>query len=125
MKKIMILLAISLLVSTSAFAAGALSVSVSTGFPTAGQQLLGGSTDATNKIGKTSTGVEVGMLVVSTGTGYSLVTQHKSGTKAFGSSYDSTAIYATIADGNPGTVILAVPTATDTTNFAGTTWKPM
>ncbi|MEZ4484965.1 MAG: hypothetical protein R2864_10355 [Syntrophotaleaceae bacterium] len=36
--------------------------------------------------------------------GYALMTQHKSGTKAYGTSYDSTAIFQTVAtDTDPGT----------------------
>jgi len=73
-------------------------------------------------IGKTSTGVGIGLLCVAEGTGYSLVTQHLNGTKAFGSSYDSTSIFA-IDVSNVGAPQLGVPTATDTTNF--TTWTPL
>jgi len=81
------------------------------------------ATEDTALIAKMSTGVAVGWNT--TTNGYALVTQHKSGTKAYGSSYDSTALYQTVADGVPGTPILAVPTATDTTDFVGTDWKSM
>ena len=123
MKKILALLAVSLLVSSAAYAAT--SLTISSGFADAGKELVGAAASGgvTSRIGKTSTGVGLGMLTSTTG--YSMVTQHKSGTKAFGSSYDSTAIFTTVADASPGSVVLGVPTATDTTNFAGTAWKPM
>ena len=126
MKKILMLSAICLFAASSAFAAA--SLTIETGFDDAGKELVGAaeSGGTTSRIGKTSTGVGLGMLVDDTsGAGYAMVTQHKSGTKAFGSSYDSTAIYTTIADGTPGTVILDVPTATDTSDFDGTDWKAM
>lgn len=94
-------------------------------FTTTGAELHGDTATAaldTALIGKTSTGVSVGWKTQVNG--YAIVTQHKSGTKAYGSSYDSTALFQTIADGTPGTVILGVPTATDTSDFDGD-WKKM
>jgi len=95
MKKIVILAAISLLTATSAFAAASLTLSVdSTGLTLYG--LKTGTADNTSPlIGKTSTGVGIGMKVDATaGAGYSVETQHKNGTKAYGSAYDSTSIYS-------------------------------
>jgi hypothetical protein len=96
MKKIVILAAISLFTASSAFAAGtSLTLSLSsTGLSVTGVKT--GTAGATSPlIGKTSTGVGVGMLVDATaGAGYSLETQHKNGTKAFGSAFDSTSIYS-------------------------------
>ena len=126
MKKALTLIAISLLISSSAYAGT--NLTIATGFGDAGKELVGAASEGgtTSRIGKTSTGVGLGMLVDGTsGAGYAMVTQHKSGTKAFGSSFDSTAIYTTVADGTPGTVILDVPTATDTKDFSGTDWKAM
>lgn len=124
MKKILILTAVLALVATNCFAiaSGATgAMTLATG--TTGLTLHADSATATAttaRIGKSSTGVGVGWNT-SVG-GYALVTQHASGTKAYGSSYDSTAIYQS-ADGTPGTVILANPTATDTGSFSA--WKPM
>ena len=116
------------MVSTSCFAGD--TASGATGsivFTNVGLELHGAPATATNStalIGKASTGVGVGWNTKTTG--YALITQHKSGTKAFGSSYDSTAMFMTIAEGTPGTVIDAAPSATDTTDFAVTaTWKVM
>lgn len=126
MKKIMILTVAITLAASSAFAGS--SISIADGFPNAGKVIRGDATTAsatTALIGKLSTGVEAGILCdVTNGAGYSMVTQHKSGTKAFGSAYDSTAIWSYIGETTPGTVILAVPTATDTSDFTAS-FKPM
>lgn len=126
MKKIFIFVASLLVVAPSAFATD--NVTIGT-WGDAGKELRGARASVSSSsalIGKTSTGVGLGMRLDATnGAGYALVTQHKNGTKAFGSSYDSTAIYTTIADGTPGAVILNVPNGTDTAYFTGTDWKAM
>lgn len=126
MKKIFILAVAFLLIVSSAWAATNVT---NTAFGNAGQELHGHASTATKTtplIGKTSTGVGLGMLVSAAGTGYSLVTQHRNGTKAYGSAYDSTSIYATVSEGTAGTVILAVPTATDASDFSSSAkWKAM
>ncbi|ABK99271.1 hypothetical protein Ppro_1657 [Pelobacter propionicus DSM 2379] len=71
-------------------------------------------------IGKTSTGVSVGLLTSSLG--YAVVTQHKNGTKAFGSSYDSTSVFSSTV--TEGTALLTVPTAITSADFTGT-WTSM
>lgn len=96
MKKIVILTAIALFTATSVFAASGTTVSLS--LSTTGLSLYGvksGTASSTSPlIAKTSTGVGLGMAVDGTsGAGYSVETQHKNGTKAFGSSFDSTSIY--------------------------------
>jgi len=127
MKKIIILTLVLIVAASSAFAAASLSIDST--FADAGKELRADPATAsatTALIGKTSTGVDIGMLVDATnGTGYSIVTQHKSGSKAFGSSYDSTSLFTTVSDGTPGTVVLAVPTAITTADFAAATWKTM
>jgi hypothetical protein len=128
MKKIIVITSILLLTATSSFAAIASGATGDMSFNSTGLALHaagsgGTATTSTALIGKTSTGVSVGWTT--NVNGYALVTQHKSGTKAYGSSYDSTAIYQTVTDGTPGTVILAKPTATDTASFTGTNWKAM
>ena len=129
MKKILIFTAILMLAATSSFAAtdvtstdaGVMSLAASTGL-----ELHGDATSATKDtalIGKCSTGV--GVAWATNVNGYALVTQHKSGTKAYASSYDSTALYQSITDATPGAEVLANPTNTDTTDFSGTNWKKM
>jgi hypothetical protein len=93
MKKTMIvLLALSVcFLAGNAFAAGG---SLSSGSVT---DLAGGTLHATTPagadIGKMSTNVIVGATYSSTG--YAIDTYHNSGTKAYGTAYDSTGIYWT------------------------------
>lgn len=120
MKKIIILAAISLLVASSAFASGTLTISLtSTGLSVWGAKTGDTAASGTNLIGKTSTGVGVGMFSASTG--YSTITQHKSGTKAFGSSMDSTAIYSIPVTAGTATT---GPTTADSALFTGS-WTTM
>jgi len=124
MKKIFIFLAACLFFSHAAIADD--NVAIGT-FDDAGKELRGHSSTAsatTSLIGKTSTGVGLGMLTDVAG--YSVVTQHKNGTKAYGSSYDSTAIYTTVEDVTVGTAYLDVPGATDTSDFSDDTeWRTL
>jgi len=95
MKKIVSLTALFLFVASSAFAGASVTLSLST----TGLSLYGlktGTADNSSPlIAKTSTGVGLGIIVDATaGAGYSVETQHKNGTKAFGSSFDSTSIFA-------------------------------
>lgn len=120
MKKILILTTVLAFAATSCFALASGATGTMTLTTDVGLTLHGSTTGVaaaadTAQIGKNSTGV--GVAWNTSTAGYALVTQHKSGTKAFGSSYDSTAIFQYIKDASPGTVILAVPTATDTTDF--------
>jgi len=122
MKKIMVITALLLSVSTMSFAATSISIDLSGGKSTTGKTVYGAVTGSTADasspiIGKTSTGVGVGMLTGATG--YALVTQHMSGTKEFGSSYDSTSLFA--KDTAVGTVPKVVPGASDTSDFSGWT----
>jgi len=97
MKKIVILTAFVMLYASSAFA-GASATATALALTITGSNLYGAkgaSTAATTSsplIGKTSTGVGVGWKTDPAG--YALATQHKNGTKAFGSSFDSTSIYS-------------------------------
>jgi len=92
MKKIIILVAISLFSASSAFAASSITLGLTnTGLSLWAAKTASGAVSGTNLIGKNSTGVSVG--VTTSATGYGLKTQHKNGTKAFGTTYDSTAIY--------------------------------
>ena len=97
MKKIIILTAISLFAATSAFAGSAATIPAPTlasdtlGLSVWASTTVGGAASGTNLIGKTSTGVGVQMSTAATG--YAVVTQHKNGTKAFGTSFDSTSLF--------------------------------
>jgi len=121
MKKIVVITALMLLASTAAFAGTTVKMDL-TDKANTGLTLTGAenSTASYQLIGKTSTGV--GLAMITDPQGYSLATQHMNGTKEFGSSYDSTSIYATDV-ATVGTPVVATLTATDTTNFDG--WKPL
>lgn len=62
----------------------------------AGKTIVGGTnadgTENAKNIGKLSTSVALGFNVAAGG--YAIITQHGQGTKAFGTSHDSTAIYS-------------------------------
>lgn len=126
MKKIIVITSVFLLVATSSFAAIASGVTGALAFTSTGLTVYADTTTAsasTTQIGKTSTGVSVGWRT--NVNGYALVTQHKSGTKAYGSSYDSTALFQSTGEVTPGTVKLATPAGTDTVSFTGSGWKTM
>lgn len=125
MKKILVLTTTLVLAATSCFALASGATGTMTLTTDVGLTLHGDRTTATAttaSIGKLSTGVGVAWRTSTAG--YTLITQHKSGTKGFGSSYDSTAIYGFTGEKVPGTPALAVPTAIDTTDFV-TGWKAM
>jgi hypothetical protein len=124
MKKIVMLVAFSMFAASTAFASGPsitmdadlLATNAKTGLTVYGHKTA--ATPSTSQIGKTSTGVAVGLLT-SIG-GYSLVTQHKNGSKAFGSAFDSTSIYS-IGVSTKGVPMLPVPQTTGSTDFASWT----
>ena len=125
MKKIIIITALLLFVSSSAFAATTVSIpnpitKAATGKTLYGATTASGASDTSPLIGKTSTGVGVGVFCNAAGTGYSMVTQHLNGTKAYGSSYDSTSMFSNDV-ATVGVPLLAVPTAIDTTNYSSWT----
>ena len=122
MKKIVTLLALF----TFAFAGSASAAALASGSVTTsdGLSVYGGinATVAASAtavlIGKTSKGVKAGFAYTSTG--YAVNTKHNSGSKAFGTAHDSTAIYTTeLAVG----AALTAPSAADNTSFA--TWTAM
>ena len=124
MKKILILTVIATFFATSAFAGATIAMASPLTKATTGKTVWAASTGtaaATDTlIGKTSTGVGVGIRTLVTG--YALTTQHVNGTKAYGSSYDSTSIYFLDVD-TVGTPKLGTPTQVDTTDFV--TWTIM
>jgi hypothetical protein len=123
MRKIVLFISISLFTATSVFAAGS---SLTLSLSTTGLSLYGAksgtATNASPLIGKTSTGVGVGIIVDATaGSGYSLMTQHKNGTKVFGSSFDSTSIFSKeVTAGTADTTTLT----TGASQFSGS-WTTM
>jgi len=125
MKKILFISFFLLFVGSVSSVMAATSISMSFASGKTGLSLYGDDTTAsstTELIGKSSTGVGVGCFLNGTeGDGYALLTQHKNGSKVYGTSYDSTSIYS--EDATVGTVKLAVPTATDTTDFVS--WKEL
>ena len=125
MKKIFVLSAALVFVASNCFALDSGATGTMTLTDDVGLELHADADTATADtalIGKLSTGVGVGWKT-ETG-GYALVTQHKNGTKAYGTSYDSTAIYQYKGEVSPGSPALAVPTATDTSDFTSD-FKPM
>jgi hypothetical protein len=133
MKKILIINAAILLLATAAYAGDNVTMTsdLASTSSKSGLTLYGGknSGDAANTgdaaqklIGKTSTGVSVG--IKSSSLGYAIVTQHKQGIKAYGTSHDATAVY--MVDAVKGTAYLAVPTAIGSDNFVtDTKWSSM
>jgi hypothetical protein len=124
-KKISILAAIALFVTTSAFAgtnagpATGATLLVTDG----GKSLWGAAASAgptTTLIGKNSTGVSVGAY--STALGYGITCQHINGTKAYGTSQDSTALYSFDVTATKGAFKL-LPAATGSGQFS--TWVSM
>ncbi len=95
MKKIAIFTALAILcVTASAFAADTITM-VLTDKTTTGKSVYASTTTTatagTGLLGKTSSGVGIAMFT--SATGYAMDTQHMSGTKAYGTSYDSTSIF--------------------------------
>lgn len=117
MKKIVLFNILVLLVASSAFAAENASTAAS--FSTAGKKVIGsGGPASAASIGKLSTKVALGWKT--SATGYAINTQHQQGTKAYGTSYDSTSIFVT--DVKIGTAT-AVPSKSDSGSFSG--WTTM
>lgn len=133
MKKILVITAVLVFAASSSFAAiatgatGTMDLAGSTGLELHGDVAGGTATADTALIGKGSTGVSVGWNT--SVNGYAIMTQHKSGTKAYGSSYDSTSLYQTTAtDTQPGTPAYNSGDlgATDTTDFTSANgWKAL
>jgi len=124
MKKIIIINLLALFVASVAFAA-----TVDMNFDTTGKTLYGAKTGVTidpgeagtTILGKTSTGVSIGAN--SEDTGYSIQTQHKNGTKTYGTSFDSTAIF--VKDVTKGTEDTTGVTDPDSTGFLTDGWSSM
>lgn len=116
--------ALALMIGIAMFSSSvamAVTVAPAGGVTAAGVQIYGDSTDATTAsstlIGKLSKGVILGAHF--SPTAYAVNSKHDSGTTAYGTAYDSTAIYKT----EIGSTVLAFPSALDNTSFSS--WTSM
>lgn len=124
MKKIIIVNLLALFVATGAFAATITLDLTKTGLTVYGAKTgvtITPGAAGTTVIGKSSTGVSVGLNSVDTG--YSVQTQHKNGTKSYGTSYDSTAIF--VKDVEKGVADTSGTSDPDSTGFLTTGWSSM
>ena len=127
-KKISILAVVTVLITSSAFAAGSSSPTLDMALATAttGLSLYGakGAASLTSPlIGKNSTGVGVGVQTSSVG--YSIITQHINGTKAFGTSFDSTAMVSADVATKGSPLMVKPATSVFSTAFTTGTWTSM
>jgi hypothetical protein len=136
MRKVIIINLLALFVASAAFAESAITSGTSAAInfttPATGLSVYGAAAlpvvnspnapaAGTVLIGKNSTGCGTGWNTSTTA--YAIETQHIQGSKAFGTSYDSTAIYQIdVSKGTP--VDTAGPTTSDSGAFA-TNWTTM
>ena len=122
MKTLMFVLAVFFMFASTGFAAaGSALVITDTGLELHASDTAGGSSATSPLIGKTSTGVGIGW--VTSTTGYALSTQHKNGSKAFATSFDSTSLFSTDVTTIGTSMVTTAWTNTDTTDFK--TWKEL
>lgn len=117
MKKIIIAGLLVVMTATSSFAA--LSSAVVFDATHMGMGIVADTVLST--IGRLSSKNSLGFLMTVTGGGYTLISQHQLGTRSFGSSHDSTAIFWTPETKGTGHV---VPTTAAASYFA-TGWTVM
>ncbi len=117
MKQLILLIIISLSVSTSAFA----TATTPTGVSDVEGQSMRATAPAELLIGKASKGVLFGWRTAATG--YSISTYHTSGTKSYGTSYDSTALYFSDIGENQAGTFAAPSSSVAEEAFAG--WNEM
>ena len=124
MKKILILTAFALSVTSASYAG--VTISLQTTMADPGKAIFAmkatgtTATNASPLIGKCSSGVGIGMKTDPSG--YALITQHKSGTKAFGSAFDSTSLY--VHDETTGAYDTTT-IGTGSTTFADAAWSTL
>lgn len=127
MKTLMFVLVTSLLLASNGFAATNAATSAlvitDTGLELHASDTATGSSATSPLIGKCSTGVGIGWNTATTG--YALATQHKNGSKVFGTSFDSTSLYAKDVATIGTTEFDSALTKTDTTDFSGDGWKAL
>ena len=118
MKKIIILMVIALSFSTQAYAVTA---TTATGVGTVGGETLTATAPATLDIGRASKGCLFGWTT--SATGYTVVTYHMQGTKFYGTSYDSTALY--FLDVGTAATLTAPDSSDSDEAFPTDTWTTM
>ncbi|MSM38207.1 MAG: hypothetical protein GJT30_01095 [Geobacter sp.] len=119
MKRTLIAISLVLAAASTSFAAATANIV----WADAGKNVVGGndaSVTTPKQIGKLSTGVSMAFNTATTG--YALITQHKNGVKAFGTSADSTAIYQMPVTKEATT---AAPNATTSADFLTGDWTSM
>jgi hypothetical protein len=116
MKKLIILIVVALSFSAPAYAVTA---TAAIGVGTVGGEILRATDPATLDIGRASKGVLFGWNTALTG--YSVNTYHLQGTKIYGSSYDSTALY--FSDVGTGATLVAPSSSVSEEAFSG--WTAM
>lgn len=119
MKKLVLLIALALMVASPAFAKTVKTSAATSGTSTAGAETLAATTPAQLDIGRASKGVFYGWQT--SGTGYAINTYHKSGTKFYGTAYDSTAIF--FQDVGVGATLTAPTSSVSADAFTG--WTAM
>lgn len=118
MKKLIILIVLSLCFSSQAFAVTATAAS---GVGTVGGETLKATAPASLDIGRASKGVVFGWNTAATG--YSIDTYHLSGTKFYGTAYDSTALY--FYDAGSNATLTAPSSSVAEEAFPSGTWTTM
>ncbi len=120
MKKLILLLIMALCFSSNAFATDP----AASGASNTDGQTLYGATPADLDLAKSSKGVYFGWYTGANG--YSVTTYHASGTKFYGTAYDSTQLYfddvGTLAAADIGTALTPASSVADT---AFGSWTPM
>jgi hypothetical protein len=118
MKKIIAITGLFLMATTSAFAAGSGNPLV--GATAEAGYVLKATTPAASLIGKLSKGVTFSATY--SNLGYAIETYHMSGTKAFGTAYDATAIYVNEVG---AAATLAAPTSSVAAEAFPSPWAKM
>ena len=122
MKKIILLtMLVSLVITGSAMADTVTAASTNDG------ATLSATAPASSVIGKCSTGVRIGVTFdQANGSGYSMITTHKSGSKYYGSAFDSTSIFVQSPAGDINAAFAAaVPSTSVSATAFPSPWSPL
>lgn len=128
MKKIIALTALMIAVSSAAYAAGTALASGATLTTGNGEVIHGGAdataaaADAAPVLGRLSKGVHLGVNYQTDAAlnGYALHTKHNTGSKQYGTAFDSTAIFSMESSS-----AVTAPSAASATTFSATGWTAM
>ena len=122
MKKIILLtVLVSFVIAGSAMATSEIAAADNDG------ATLSATAPASSVIGKCSTGVRIGVTYDATnGSGYSMITTHKSGSKYYGSAFDSTSIFVQSPAGDINAAFTAaVPSTSVSATAFPSPWSPL